>query len=192
MGNRPSNYPWVKHQSADVGVTPGGEVHTFLAGAALLVGDVVYLSAAKTVNKSTTGSNHDKVVGVVVGGAATYGNVHSAEGDVGIAAASTGEEVLVCVRGIVYVTASGAISVGAAIAPSTGTAGRVRAATALAGAVGTLVVAAGATPVTSTAANGAIITGAPTISGDDTGRKLGKAITAATNNGDVILALISI
>lgn len=181
---------------ANVGVGVGGTVLVLTAGAALKIGEAVYLSADKTVNKSATTSNHQEAFGVVVGGENTDlhalgGEDLAAQVDV-LVAADSGEKVLVLVSGVYLVIADGAIGRGAPIALSASTAGRVRAGAAIAVAATGLTIAAGATPVTSSAANGAIISGAATVTGDEPGTKFGRALQAAANNGDKILAYINI
>lgn len=106
----------------------GGIVETFTAGAALNTGDIVFISAADTVNKSTTQANYVGFAGVVVGGALTNDNITTTTG---IAAAETGQRVLVQVSGIANVVAGGAVTVGTnfSVIPDTGTAGRVIAGT---------------------------------------------------------------
>jgi len=82
---------------------------TFTAGSAIAKGQVVYLSAAKTVEPATA-ANASKVVGV-------------ADAD-----ASAGESVDVVIYGVVSVTADAAISVGDRVIASDTTAGRVKSA----------------------------------------------------------------
>lgn len=128
---------WTTPQSFDSlgGGQVGGETRTYLAGATLLVGDVVYLSANNTVNKSASASNHEKVVGVVVGGRST-GMLNALDSaDVGTTAATVGRPVVVLRQGRAWVmldtvTATDTIHAGDRIKPSTGIAGRVRPATA--------------------------------------------------------------
>lgn len=104
----------------------GGRCEVFSAGAALNIGDVVYLSAANTVNKSATlATNLGKVVGVVVGGYKTGMQAISRKLDVGVQAAATDEPVLVQVTGKCWVVAGDTISAGDIIIPSDTTAGRV-------------------------------------------------------------------
>jgi hypothetical protein len=132
----------------------GGLLRIYTAAAALLVGDVVFLSAAGTVDKTVTTGTHVRAVGVVVGGTATGMTCCSDSADVATAAAAANERVLVCFSGTAFVIADAALAtVGTPIAPSTTVAGRVRASTLGAGADGgkgigkTLEVAAGAASV---------------------------------------------
>jgi ribosomal protein L21E len=107
----------------------GGTNVILKAGATLLTGDVVYLSADNTVNKSTTAGDYRAFAGVVVGGQ-SYGNtIHdpllNQTSHVGITAAASGEWVTVQVDGIAYVTAGvGGLAAGNACYPSGATAGR--------------------------------------------------------------------
>lgn len=160
----------------------GGDVLALTAGATLNIGDIVYISGSSTVNKSTTTSNRPLAIGVVVGGALT--NDEPAMEDysataiaAGVPAANVNQRVYVCVRGIVYVVADGAISVGAQITASASTAGRATAAA-------NYTVAAGGTAVTSSAANGAI------INGDGTSGSIGKMLEASTGAAQVRKAYI--
>lgn len=162
-------------------IYPGGIVLPFIGAALLNIGDVVWLSADNTVNKSAVLADHSKVIGVVVGGDATSGEVGGPKSAYGAKAANSvaaGMNVLVHVYGAQYVVCDAATAVGPICASIT-VAGRVRAAT-------PLVVAAGAVAVTSTAANGAILTG------DGAGRILGRLLQAAAAPGDVRLALVGI
>lgn len=103
----------------------GGEVNAFLAAGTLLIGDVVYISAANTVAKSATIGDYVTYAGVVVGGAATYGHVASLSTDVGQTAALVGQTVLVQNTGKAWVVADAAITVGARVSQGASTAGRV-------------------------------------------------------------------
>lgn len=176
--------------------SPGGSVFHAKAGAALLLGDTVYISAALTVNKSATVGDHAKVCGVVVGGKNTFFEVCTKKTDYGvITAADANEEVIVLFRGFTFVLADAAvIANGALLVPSTTTAGRVKAGAAITVTATGLTIAAGATPVTSTAANGAIISGSGTVAGDGTGRVLGKVFGAASSGaaGEPLFAMINV
>ena len=191
----------------------GGRVIRAIAAATLKIGDVVFWSASRKVDKTPTATtNHYKVAGVVVSGKNFHNEVPHDASIVGSTAALVDEEVIVCFSGVCFVVADAAIAAGVPIAPSTTVAGRVRPATALAAAaagLGTLAVAAaelsiaaGATPVTSTAANGTIISvagdgltgalAAAALSGDLLDVKIGRIIEAATDAADVRLALINV
>lgn len=202
-------------------LVPGGEVIQFTASGTLLVGDLVYFSAASTVAKSNNTANHTKIAGVVVGGQSTDGAIIDEETYVGITAATDGQTVLVLVRGLAYVKGAAAIAAGLPLVADTTTAGRVKAATdfaVTAPTIGTITVSAptigtldatvdaGAVAVTSSAANGAIATvvgapgggvlsGAPAggvLSGEGNARIIGKAIEACSGAADVFLAWIRI
>lgn len=192
---------------------PSGDVIQLTASGTLKIGDVVYYSAASTVAKSATGSNHDKIAGVVIGGQSTYDSIIDDSALVGTTAATDGQRVLVLLHGIAYVVVAAAIAAGVAIVADTATAGRVKAATAHTAtaadptqATTTQVnstVPAGATPVTSSAANGAIITagaitngaitaGAITVAGEGNNRIIGKVINAGAGAASVVLAWINV
>ena len=112
MDQIPSNFTSTTNQITDTGIAEvGGNVRKFTAGAALLIGDVVYLSAADTVNKSAVAADYEKFIGVVVGGktAAANGSVTDVEAEIGLAAAAAGEWVLVQIDGIARVKSDGAI-----------------------------------------------------------------------------------
>lgn len=181
---KPTKLGWLQLRETNNNLqSAGGVIMPFAAAAALNVGEAVWLSADYTVNKSTVATDHQKVIGVVVGGVragplgAAGGNIDSAEPiydpvaiAAGLLAANAGEQVLVCMFGECYVITDAAIAAGVRICPSTTTAGRVRAGT-------DPVVAAGATAVTSSAANGAIITG------DAFARGVGKLLEASSGAG---------
>lgn len=186
-------------------IAPGGDCIQFTANGTLKLGDVVYLSSSTTVAISVTGSNHDKVIGVVVGGQALGSSaVNDDAALVGTTAATNGQTVIVLVRGVAYVVLAGTIAAGVSIVADTTTAGRVKAATALTGSganptqanptQAASTIDAGATAVTSSAANGAIITngaitagaitqGAVSLAGEGTGRIIGRLLQngAVTN-----------
>lgn len=165
-------------------IYPGGIVLPFIGAAVLNLGDLVWLSADITVNKSAVLADHIKSIGVVVGGDLTGMEAGGAKAQYGVKAvnslaAGIGPNVLVQVYGAQYVVCDAATAVGP-ICASIILAGRVRAATPLA-------VAAGAVAVTSVAANGVT-----DISGDGQGRIIGRLLQAAAAPGDVRLALIGI
>lgn len=176
------------------GFQAGGVVLPFTAAGALNVGDIVWISADMTVNKSNVAADHQKVIGVVVAGPHSSPLASSAAASnnpawmepvydpnqiaAGVAASlNAGDQVLVCVLGIAYVVTAAAIAAGVGLVPDTVTPGRVKAASDPA-------VAAGATAVTSTAANGAIITG------DGFRRGCGKLLEASGGAGVAKRALI--
>lgn len=156
----------------------GGEVRIYLAASTdtLRIGDVVFESANNTAGKSATASNHEKVLGVVVGGRSTDMACSLLSADVATIAALPNRPVIVLRRGRTYVrvdsiTATDTVHAGDRIKPSTLRAGFVMpatstvTATAAANTQGTTTIAytnadtirSGGTTVTSTAANGAII-----------------------------------
>lgn len=171
--------PWILLSDMDDDAEgTGGLLEVFTAAAALNVGDAVFISAAKTVNKSVAAADHNKRCGVVVGGQKLGRGVVQRKLDVGVQAAAANERVYICFAGVCYVVAQAAIAAGAPIKLDVTTAGRV-----LTAAV--LTIAAGAVAVTSTAANGDI------INGEGESRILGHAIEAAAAAGDKIRAFIS-
>lgn len=187
-GRRPTNFPWIILDDMVDGGTPqfahGGIILKLKAGATLLIGDAVYISAAFTVNKSTSSANGLLRCGVVVGGVqraveSTTLEVRQKVADVGTTAALVNQDVLVCINGICLVKADGAITAGTQIKPSTSTAGQVTPTIALS-------IATGAVAVTSVAANGA-----SDIAGDGPSPILGQALDAAAGTNDVIRAIIS-
>ncbi len=113
----------------------GGTVLPFTANATTLnIGDVVVMAGTNIVDKAT--ANPTKVIGIVVGGdnmpdkgIYEYGGATEST-IVGTAAALAGQRVLVLVSGIALVVADGAITNGALIKISGGTAGQVTSATA--------------------------------------------------------------
>jgi len=169
MGSRrATNFPWITgDESLDNlldGDSPGGRVCRFKAGAALNIGDTVYLSAAHTVNKSNTPANYTAVMGVVVGGATTNYEILQDDADVGKQAAAANEVVLVCVAGKAKVVSDvAAIALGSKLTIGTTTAGRVD--------VGTITT---------------------DLAAGDNGSFVGTALEAATAIGQVILCLVNI
>lgn len=173
---RPTTHSGIKYARPGEGLSrlpTGGQVMLFKAGAALNIGDIVYISAADTVNKSAVAGTFDrKLVGVVVGGKNNDNVIAETASEVGVAAAAANEDVLVMVEGVTFVKADGIIAVGDPFTASTTTAGKATAAA-------DLTIASGAVAVTSTAANGNIIAGA--------GRSkiVGKMLEAAAADNDV-------
>lgn len=105
----------------------GGRVAKFLAAGTLLLGDVVYISAAETVAKGTTNAAYAAFAGVVVGGA-SYSSaeyVNSDPAQIGQTAALVGETVIVQLDGIAYVKSDGAILVSSRVIPDATVAGEV-------------------------------------------------------------------
>lgn len=102
----------------------GGELVRLIAGAALLVGDNVYVSGVNTVNKSATAANYLNFAGFVETGEALSMETGF---PVGTAAASTGQHVLVRRSGIAraIVGATGFTAGTDLAVPSAATAGRI-------------------------------------------------------------------
>jgi hypothetical protein len=120
-----TNLPYTKHSSDSDGIADiGGATVEFTAGAALNLGDAVFLSAANTVNKDT--ASGAKFVGIVVGGAQLKGYINTEQNKYGvIQAAATNERVIVQRSGIAYVLTEAAYAAGTHLIPSTTTAGRM-------------------------------------------------------------------
>lgn len=146
----------------------------------LATGAIAY---ARAVNVAAT-----TAIGAIGGVQATV----SGQKVVGVArrAAAVGAYVDVTCTGTAVVEAGAAIALGARVMCDTS--GRAVTATVMTATVGSLIVGAGAVAVTSTAANGAIITGAPTLLGGDTPLYIwGTALQAAAAAGDLIEVLIT-
>lgn len=123
---------WTTTMSLDSlnGGQVGGETRTYLAGGTLLVGDVVSLTASNTVTKTTTAADHEKVVGVVVGGRSTGMRAKLDSADLGTTAAVVNRPVLVLRQGRTWVrmdtvTATDTLAPGRRVKPSVLNAGRV-------------------------------------------------------------------
>jgi hypothetical protein len=155
---RPTNLPFVLYSNLlgeDKGAFAiGGACFILTAGATLLVGDAVFMSAAFTVNKGTAAGNRVLAVGIVAGGVPRTQESATLEvierlNDVGLQAGILNDPVVVMCNGFCYAVADGVIAVGAKITLSTGTAGQVTAAPSAAvadaeGVIGYAVDAAGA------------------------------------------------
>lgn len=151
--HRPSNYPYnaATEENDDLPqiIAPGGDCLYGKAAATLLVGDVVFLSATDTWNKSGVVANYAGIVGVVVGGFRTAMQVVSDDALIGVAqAALITENVIVLVYGVAKVVTDGAIAVNTKVTASA-TPGRVSTTGAASGNFigGTMMVAAGAAAV---------------------------------------------
>lgn len=130
--SKPTNFTSIHiSNDSEAKLGAGGQVVRAKAGAALLVGDVVYYtSTAETVNKSATAADYAAFAGVVVGGRATYDNAMHQADHVGLAAAAADEDVLVQINGIAWVDAGAALAtIGASAMASAVTAGRLAAGT---------------------------------------------------------------
>lgn len=159
---RPTRYEFIRCMAEDSGDEVGGYVEEYKAGAALNVGDLVYVSAANTVNKSATAATVlGKLVGLVVGGAKTGMHALNRKLDVGVQAAALDERVLVLKAGKYWAVSDAAITAGDLLTAGTATAGRVK--------LGT---------VTTDLAAG------------DTGRLVGNALEAAAGAAVVILVSV--
>src|SRR5690606_17057358 len=95
-----------------------GIIIPMLAGAALVIGDAVFVSAANTVNKSGTAANYLGFAGIVVGGTKTGGSAFIGSDAIGKPAAASGEVVLVQISGSAWVLASAVVAAGAYVIPS--------------------------------------------------------------------------
>jgi hypothetical protein len=127
---KPTSFTYIAHNRSREDVISagvGGTVEVFTAGASLNTGDVVYLSAANTVNKSATVTNYAGFIGVVVGGKLT--NMNIIPDKTGVAAATTGQNTIVQLTGIALVVAGGTVTAGTnfSVMADSGTAGRVAA-----------------------------------------------------------------
>lgn len=111
----------------DAIASAGGPTVSFTAGAALKIGDAVYVSAANTVNKSTTAADGTKFAGIVVGGGGSFGAGYGIfeSNSTGLALVASGKVAEVQIAGVAWVVAGAAIVVGASVGLDTTTAGRV-------------------------------------------------------------------
>lgn len=108
-------------EDADVAGGVGGLFVPMTAGAALLIGDIVYLSAASTVNKTLVAATNLAMVGIVVGGDTTYSRVVQEDAAIGTAAAASGAQVLVAVAGVAKILSDAAITLGNKVTAATAT-----------------------------------------------------------------------
>lgn len=179
--HKPTNFPWLMMSETlgEDNVGLGGIVIRAKAAAVLNIGDAVFISAANTVDKSTTATDYAKRAGIVVGGENTFQNVLQDDDDIGESAADANEDVLVCIAGMARAVAGAVIAAGDRMIADGTTAGRLK--------VGALLtIASGGTAVTSTAANGDI------ISGDGETTIIGQAWTAAASTGDKFTVFVSL
>lgn len=122
----PTNHGYLKPAAEEGSAKLGGRVVEMTASGALLIGDAVLVSAADTVLKTETTTDHKNRLGIVVGGTATNMKVLSGSDAVGLAAAASGEQVLVQIDGIAYGVADvTTIAVGDKLKLGSTTAGRV-------------------------------------------------------------------
>lgn len=150
-------------ESGDTELACGGLVIRAKAGATLLIGDAVFISAAGAVNKSVTAADHLKAAGLVIGGRNFGRHAIQREADVGLTAALVNEEVYICQFGLCWGVAQAAITAGAYVKPDVTTAGRLLTAT-----------------VTTDLVAG------------DTGRMIGRAWEAASGAADKFLVNVSL
>lgn len=167
----------------------GGEVRIYLATDTLRIGDVAVYTGNNTVNKSSTGSAHEKVMGVVVGGRSTSMDCSLLSADVGTIAALPGRPVVLLRRGRTYVrvdtvTATDTVHAGDRIKPSTGIAGRVKPAT-------SSITATISTADTTKTVKGASVSGPITVAGDGFNKILGTGVKL-TVPGGLLLADINV
>jgi hypothetical protein len=124
---KPTRFQFLRCGADDIGDQVGGYVEEYAAGAALNVGDLVYLSAAQTANKSAVAATVlGKLLGIVCGGTKTAMLAVDRKLDVGVQAAATGERVLVLSVGKYWAVSDAAITAGDLLTAGTGTAGRVK------------------------------------------------------------------
>lgn len=153
--HKPSNYPYnvstEDNNDIPTTISSGGDCLNGKAAAALKVGDVVFMSATDTWNKSGVVANYAGVVGVVMGGYQTAMQVVQDDALIGVAvAANANEPVLIMVFGVAKVLADLAIAaVNTKVTAGAGTPGRVSTVGAASGNFigGTMDVAAGAASV---------------------------------------------
>lgn len=109
----------------------GGETRIYKDSTdTLLVGDVVYLSRANTVHKTTTLASYNAIVGVVVGGSNTHMQGANSTANLGDTACFAHGRVLVLKRGRFFVKVDSAgVAPGLALIPSTSLAGAAKART---------------------------------------------------------------
>lgn len=157
----PTGYGSLKIASEEGSAKAGGIVVEMTASGALNVGDAVLVSAANTVLKTVTTTDHKNRLGIVVGGYKTGMRAMAESAAVGFEAAATGQQVLVQISGIAWGVADEAILIMSKLKLGEATAGRLK----------------DGTDTTDLAAG---------ISG----RIVGAALDAATNAGDKIRVLI--
>ncbi len=165
----------------------GGEVRIYLAGSGdtLRIGDVVYESGANTADKSATASNHEHVLGVVVGGASTAMACSLLSADVATIAALPFHQVIVLRRGRTYVrvdsiTATDTVHAGDRIKPSTLRAGWVMPAA-------TTLTATISIADTSKTVKGSSVSGPITVAGDGFNKVFGTAVKLAVPGETVLV-----
>lgn len=125
--HQPSRFAAVMYAEQDTGVGLGGSCVTCIAGGTLLIGDIVFFSAAGgVVNKANTPASYVVYAGVVIGGARTnYAMITDPLAPGVITAALVNEEVIVQFDGIARVLCDAAVVVNTRLQGGTVTAGRV-------------------------------------------------------------------
>lgn len=121
-----TNFTNIQMQLSDGDVGQfGGIIKRFNVASTILLGDVVYISAANTVAKSTTNGDYAKFAGVVVGGSSfdVSGSVNTESTLVGQTAAVNGGWVLVMTDGIAFIKSDGAILASSLVIPDASVAG---------------------------------------------------------------------
>lgn len=111
--HRPTNFPylWESVSDNETPLRPGGQCLVGLSATTLLVGDVVYLSAADSFNKSVTVGNYTGLKGIVVGGEQTYMRISQNDALIGSQiAAKLNERVIVMYEGIAKTLSDAAIA----------------------------------------------------------------------------------
>jgi hypothetical protein len=132
---RPTNLPLILHNWSATGRDgspqglPAGDCLEMLSGAALFIGDFVYISAANTVNKSAVAATVAAApLGVVVAGYKTNGQYPYTAAPVGVpafvACDAAGQQVVVQYDGLALVYCTGALAAGGTVIPGA-TAGQV-------------------------------------------------------------------
>lgn len=122
----PTGYGSLKLSAEEGSAKAGGIVVEMTASGALNVGDAVQVSAADTVLKTATTTNHKNRMGIVVGGNKTGMRAMADVGGVGYPAAASGEQVLVQISGIAWGVADEAIPIMAKLKLGEATAGRLK------------------------------------------------------------------
>ncbi len=124
---KPTNFPWLRNTEEDLQLDAYGGIvaeYTCKATGGLLIGDQVFLGSDFGVDKSTTQSDYDTAIGVVMGGA-QIDMYEVAPYHPGIPAALDGELVIVAWAGRVPVALEGAAAAGTIVGASAATAGAV-------------------------------------------------------------------
>lgn len=123
----PTNLPYIKGKDSDADIAIGGRCIEIACSGALKLGELVVVSAARTVNKSATAGNAIKRVGIVVGGDLTGMRAIADKDQYGVlTVTSANGRALIQIDGLVYTIADAAIAAaGTQLALSAVVAGRV-------------------------------------------------------------------